>query len=139
MKHVVIGLLTLPLVFTASVSLAVPTLPSGPPSPSKIEGYCNEHGGTYWPPGGESSTYGCILPDGSVIACGGGITSCSTIPASSGLPPTRLPLSVVNLKLQVDSKAQQDLLQDKMDLLELMVDDLSILVKDECEPPIFVP
>ena len=139
MKAVVVSLFALALLSTAPASQAAPTLPSGPPSPTKIEGYCGENGGTYWPPSAESSTYGCILPDGTVIACGGSVSGCSTIPAASGLPPTKLSLDVVNLKLQMDTKAEQDLIQDKLDLLELMVDDLAVLVEDECEPPIFVP
>jgi hypothetical protein len=41
--------------------------------------------------------------------------------------------------LGVQTKTRVDELNDKMDLLELMVDDLAVLVEDECEPPIFVP
>jgi hypothetical protein len=139
MKFVIVSLLTLTLAFTMSVALAVPSLPSGPPSPSKIEGYCGEQGGTYWPPGPESSTYGCILPDGSVVACGGIIKGCSTIDAAVGLPPYKLPLSVIDLKLGIQTQTKQDEMNSKLDLLELMIDDLSILVEDACEPPIFVP
>ena len=134
-RSVVVSLFTFSLLLTVSVSQAAPPLPSGPPSTTKIEGYCNENGGTYWPPSAESSTYGCILPDGTVIACGGAITSCSTIEASAGLPPTKLPLGIVNLKLQIDTRAEQELLQDKMDLLQLTVEDLATLVEDVCESP----
>lgn len=139
MKPVVVSLFTLSLVFATQVAQAVPPLPAGNPSPTKIEGYCTENGGTYWPPGPESTTYGCILPDGSVIACGGAITSCSTIPAAAGLPPSKLPLAIVNLKLQIQTRGELKLLQDKMDLLQVSVDDLAVLVEDECEPPVFVP
>jgi len=139
MKPVVYSLFTLSLVFATQVAQAAPPLPSGSPSPTKIEGYCGENGGTYWPPGPESSTYGCILPDGSVIVCGGSLSGCDTIPASAGLPPTKLPLPVIGVVLQIQTKAQQESLRDKMDLLQLTVEDLGVLVEDVCEPPIFVP
>jgi hypothetical protein len=91
------------------------------------------------PIGEGADTYGCILPDGTIIVCGGSISGCSTIEASAGLPPTKLPRSIVGLKLQIDSKAEQQLLNDKMDLLQLTVDELGDLVEDVCEEPIFVP
>ena len=139
MKFAITSLFTLASLFTVSVSQAAPPLPSGPPSPTKIEGYCGEHGGTYWPTGPESSTYGCILPDGSVIVCGGSLRGCDTIEASAGLPPRKLTLDVVNLKIGLETETKQVEISDKLDLLELMIDDLAILVEDECEPPIFVP
>jgi Spy/CpxP family protein refolding chaperone len=35
-----------------------------------LQGYCNEHGGTYFPPG-VGGAYACLLPDGTLIVCGG--------------------------------------------------------------------
>ena len=138
MRFAITSLLSFASLFAVSVSHAAPPLPSGPPSPTKIEGYCNEHGGTYWPAGPESSTYGCILPDGSVIVCGGSLGGCDTIEASAQLPP-KLSLDAINLKIGLETETKQVEISDKLDLLELMIDDLSLLVEDECEPPIFVP
>jgi hypothetical protein len=138
-KSVVVSLFTIFLLLTISVSKAAPSLPSGSNSPSQIEGYCFENGGTYWPPGPESSTYGCILPDGSVVVCGGSLPGCEVLEASAPLPPTKLPLAGINLTIGVQTKTQLESLQDKIDLIGLMVEDLAVLVEDECEPPIFVP
>jgi Spy/CpxP family protein refolding chaperone len=35
-----------------------------------LQGYCNEHGGIYFPPG-VGGAYACLLPDGTLIVCGG--------------------------------------------------------------------
>ncbi|RPH93784.1 MAG: hypothetical protein EHM68_15165 [Lysobacterales bacterium] len=126
------------LLFAATCVHAAPPLPSGTSSPTKIEGYCGENGGTYWPPGPESSTYGCILPDGSVVVCGGSLSGCDTISKAAALPP-RLPLAGINLTLQLKGESKLDSMDNKLDSLETMITDLGILVEDECEPPIFVP
>ena len=39
-------------------------------SPDQLFGYCNEYGGQYWPPG-LGGAYACVLPDGTLIVCGG--------------------------------------------------------------------
>lgn len=39
-------------------------------SASMLEGHCNEHGGLYFPPG-TGGAYACLLPDGTLIVCGG--------------------------------------------------------------------
>ncbi len=39
-------------------------------SADALQGYCNEHGGLYFPPG-EGGAYACLLPDGTLIVCGG--------------------------------------------------------------------
>jgi Heavy-metal resistance len=40
-------------------------------STDALEGHCNEHGGLYFPPG-VGGAYACLLPDGTLIVCGGG-------------------------------------------------------------------
>src|SRR5262249_19710230 len=40
-------------------------------TPDALEGYCNENGGVYFPPG-VGGAYACLLPDGTLIVCGGG-------------------------------------------------------------------
>jgi hypothetical protein len=111
-------------------------LPSGSSSPTKIEGYCGENGGTYWPPGPESSTYGCILPDGSVVVCGGSLSGCDVIAKAAVLPP-KLPLDAINLTMQVKSESKVDALDGKLDVLEGLIVDLGVLVEDECGEPVF--
>jgi Spy/CpxP family protein refolding chaperone len=39
-------------------------------STTQLEGHCNEHGGLYFPPGA-GGAYACLLPDGTLIVCGG--------------------------------------------------------------------
>ena len=39
-------------------------------TPDQLYGYCNEYGGQYWPPG-LGGAYACVLPDGTLIVCGG--------------------------------------------------------------------
>ncbi len=39
-------------------------------STTQLEGHCNEHGGLYFPPG-TGGAYACLLPDGTLIVCGG--------------------------------------------------------------------
>jgi hypothetical protein len=39
-------------------------------SATQLEGHCNEHGGLYVPPG-TGGAYACLLPDGTLIVCGG--------------------------------------------------------------------
>ena len=39
-------------------------------STTQLEGYCNDQGGQYFPPG-LGGAYACLLPDGTLIVCGG--------------------------------------------------------------------
>ena len=39
-------------------------------SPDQLFGYCTEYGGQYFPPG-LGGAYACLLPDGTLIVCGG--------------------------------------------------------------------
>ena len=138
MKTMVRSIFALTLLLGTSYAHAAPPLPSGPSSPNKIEGYCGEHGGTYSPPGPESSTYGCILPDGSVIVCGGSLPGCDVIEKAAPLPP-KLSLAGINLTLQVKGESKMDSMDGKLDLLEELVTDLAILVEDKCgEPPVIL-
>jgi hypothetical protein len=44
-------------------------------TPDALEGYCNENGGTYFPPG-TGGAYCCLLSD-KLICCGGSIPICT--------------------------------------------------------------
>src|SRR6478672_9003016 len=39
-------------------------------TPDQLYGYCNTYGGQYFPPG-LGGAYACLLPDGTLIVCGG--------------------------------------------------------------------
>ena len=39
-------------------------------TPAQLEGFCNEKGGTWFAPSAEG-VYACLLPDGTLISCGG--------------------------------------------------------------------
>jgi DNA-binding MarR family transcriptional regulator len=39
-------------------------------STTQLEGYCGDQGGLYFPPGA-GGAYACLLPDGTLIVCGG--------------------------------------------------------------------
>jgi Spy/CpxP family protein refolding chaperone len=54
---------------------ARPPIPFNP-SPDKLEGYCYENGGLYSPPN-VNGVYYCLLPDGTLIGCGGSIPICT--------------------------------------------------------------
>jgi len=64
-----------PPVSSESIS---PALRTQAYSQGKIRGFCANRGGLYWPPGKESSTYGCLLPNGDGIVCGGSEPGCDT-------------------------------------------------------------
>jgi hypothetical protein len=54
------------------------------------------------------------------------------------LPP-KVPLAGINLTLQVKGESKMDSMDDKLDLLDLMVTDLTLLVEDKCgEPPVIL-
>jgi hypothetical protein len=64
------------LLSTAQVAYAVPRMPNPNPNRDQLEGYCNENGGIFFPPG-VGGAYACLLPDGTLIACGGLIPWCT--------------------------------------------------------------
>jgi len=134
MKFLTASLVALALLFAATASQAAPPLPSGNPNPDKIEGYCGENGGTYWPPT-EAGVYGCVLSDGTIIVCGGSLPGCDTIPPNPLEPSSKLPLAVIGTVFNVQTKTELDEVNDKLDLLGVMVDDLGTLVENECSPP----
>ena len=55
---------------------------------TQLEGYCTEKGGLYSPPN-QSGVYFCLLPDGTLISCGGSVPGCT---ASSTAGPGGLSL-----------------------------------------------
>ena len=68
------------LLSAVGVAVAIPKLPAGELTEDKLRGWCNEQAGVFFgknvdPPG---SVYGCLLPDGTLVACGGWIPICMT-------------------------------------------------------------
>jgi Spy/CpxP family protein refolding chaperone len=45
-------------------------------SPFNLQLYCGQAGGTYFPPG-TGGAYACLLPDGTLIVCGGIVPFCT--------------------------------------------------------------
>ena len=108
----------------AQVAVAIPKLPSGPLTEEKLRGYCNENGGVFFgkdvPSGGD--VYACLLPDGTLISCGGAIPICTQ---------TRRQKDVGNLwelKSIISAMDQQSQaiknLEDKVKALEDKLDDV---------------
>lgn len=128
------ALLGLLMCFFAASAIAEPPTPSAS-NPDKIEGSCNENDGIYWPPGPENNTYGCLLPDGTLIICEGHY--CETTAAASGLPSGKVPLAAVAVVQGIKTETQLTDLSSKLQQLKVQVDDLAVLVADVCEPEIF--
>ena len=67
------------LLSAAGVAVAIPKLPAGEITEDKLRGWCNEQGGAFFgkdvPTGG--SVFACLLPDGTLVACGGSIPICT--------------------------------------------------------------
>ena len=90
------------LVISVSVSMWVVQVAQAAPkdvhsqfTETQLEGYCNEHGGVFFPSdtGTGAGVYACLLPDGTLIACGGAVKGCT---ATQSLPPTG-PLGLIGL------------------------------------------
>lgn len=69
------------VLISLSVVQAVDAVPKLPPITTRdaIEGWCNEHGGSFFPPS-SAGVYGCILPDGTIVVCDGTLPGCDVIP-----------------------------------------------------------
>lgn len=64
------------LLLVVQLANALPKLPNANPTATQLEGYCNENGGVWFAPSA-SGVYACLLPDGTLIACGGVIPICT--------------------------------------------------------------
>jgi len=69
------------LLSAVGVAVAVtPKLPAGEITEDKLRGWCNEQGGVFFgkdvPTSG--SVFACLLPDGTLVSCGGLIPICLT-------------------------------------------------------------
>ncbi len=129
MKASIPVLLGIFLTCAAANAFAAPTLVSNP-TPTRLEGWCNNNGGTYSPPN-SSGYYACIFPDGTVVACGGSISGCDTI-TPAFLPPTKLPMDIINVSLQLKTSSKVDSLAEKVDDLTELVE---LIYDQQC--PIF--
>ena len=68
------------LLLSAVAVAATPKLPAGDLTEDKLRGWCNEQGGVFFgkdvPTSG--SVFACLLPDGTLVSCGGLIPICLT-------------------------------------------------------------
>ncbi len=65
-------------VVACTIGAVLPALPIAFYSPNRLRGFCANRLGLFWPPGKESNTYGCLLPDGHGVVCGGDTTDQQT-------------------------------------------------------------
>jgi hypothetical protein len=49
----------------------VPALRISLYSPRQVQAACKKLGGSFWPAGSESNTYGCVTRNGNGVVCGG--------------------------------------------------------------------
>ena len=63
----------------AQVAVALPKLPGGMITEDKLRGWCNDQGGLFFAKDVPSSgsVYACLLPDGTLVSCGGIIPICT--------------------------------------------------------------
>jgi len=98
-------------------------------TPDQLYGYCNEYGGQYWPPG-LGGAYACVLPDGTLIVCGGDFPYYCV--ESRTLDDKGLGLSEVQLKnittLATDYEKHSIRTEAEWDLAEVEVE---ALLRDE--------
>ena len=93
-------------------------------TPDGIQGFCNEVGGTYFPPGGANGAYGCLWDD-MVIVCGGNKSGCTQGPISLTFPTGTFPAEGL-LVVGTDAlmKTQQEILDNQQKILKEL-DDIS--------------
>jgi hypothetical protein len=79
-KIAVAAIGSLLLLSAVGVAVAIPKLPAGEITEDKLRGWCNEQGGAFFGKDVDThgSVYGCLLPDGTLVACGGVIPMCLT-------------------------------------------------------------
>lgn len=98
-------------------------------SPDQLYGYCNTYGGQYFPPG-LGGAYACLLPDGTLIVCGGDFPYYCV--ESRTLEDKGLGLSDVQVRnikvLATDYEKQSIRVEADLDVAEL---DVESLVHDE--------
>lgn len=98
-------------------------------SAEQLLGYCNEYGGVYFPPG-VGGAYACLLPDGTLIVCGGGFPHYCV--ESRTLDDKGLGLSDVQVKnvttLATDYEKHSIRTEAEWDLAEV---DVEALLRDE--------
>jgi hypothetical protein len=109
-------------------------------TPTQLEGYCNEKGGVYFAPSA-AGVYACLLPDGTLIACGGSSPgpSCSATRTSG---PGRLSLrDQIALGTLSDLIMQQtlDVLTERVEQLNDAVNSLGGVLGELCTAPDLVP
>jgi hypothetical protein len=108
----------------AQVAGAMPPLPAGPLTEDKLRGWCNEHGGAFFgkdvPTNG--NVYACLLPDGTLIACGGVIPMCTQSRRHEGVGNFFEFKSIISAMDQ-QSQAIKNL-EDKVKALEDKLNDL---------------
>jgi len=113
------------LLLSAVAVAATPKLPAGELTEDKLRGWCNDQGGVFFgkdvPTSG--SVYGCLLPDGTLVACGGVIPICLTTRQGQAVG------DLWGLKTIISAMDQQSAalkkLEDKIKILEDKVSEMA--------------
>ena len=117
------------LLSAVGVAVAIPKLPAGAITEDKLRGWCNEQGGVFFgkdvPTNG--TVFACLLPDGTLVACGGAIPICMTTRQGQAVG------DLWGLKTIISAMDQQSealkKLEDKIKILEDKVDEMERSLK----------
>lgn len=122
------------VLISLSVNQRVDAYPPNPTA-SKIEGWCNEHGGHFWR--ASNGVYGCSLPDGTVVVCGGGLPGCDEITPAELRRLRQTDHPPIGAILALEEQAIRNLrhLGASMDNLQTKMGE----VQTVCGPPDLVP
>jgi hypothetical protein len=109
------------LLSSVEVKSAPPRLPCLNCNRDQLEGWCNENGGIFFPPG-VGGAYACLLPDGTLVGCGGTIPICTQSRTVGDAPLLDLK-SIISMQEQLltimkSLEARIKRLEDKRDEIE---------------------
>ena len=109
------------LLSSAQVALAATRLPCLSCNRDQLEGWCNTNGGTFFPPG-TGGAYACLLPDGTLVSCGGTIPICGQTRTVGDAPLWGL-TSIISMQEQLLTtiktlEARVKSLEDKLNEIE---------------------
>lgn len=112
------------------VAVAVtPKLPAGEITEDKLRGWCNEQGGVFFgkdvPTSG--AVFACLLPDGTLVSCGGVIPICLTTRQSHAVDDLWAFKTIISAMDQQSEALKK--LQDKIKTLEDKVGEMERSLK----------